>query len=379
MRAVIALVIAATAWAAEPAPVFVYAGTGGEEWMKAAAALGWEVVSAPEALPDDAGARSVAAALENARKRRETDPTRTYLAGAGVGTASVFYLASRLPGVWAAALAASGNPTPAIDTNRLFGANAQDVPVLWAAAPQEEAVLAPVRKRLMAAGFDIEFRTDNVTIGAALEWLATHKRTPFPPKVDCETGNPEFARCDWVSVAKFDPAQRNDVLPSSRVTPGSGARLALGGFGYSTEAPGSGITITWLQPGYSGPLRLQDRMVSVGGHAIKDPHDYAAFMASQQEDKNTAIVVERGRARVRLETRIAIPRREENFTARIQAEFLQDSRELLVISRGVSALRITLPAFWTPSSINWNGTDAGKPDAPGCWLLVWGAQAQKCE
>lgn len=379
MRAAIAVLLAAAAWAAEPAPVFVYAGAGGEAWMKAAAARSWEVVSLPEALPDDASARSVAAALESARKRRDTDPARTYLAGAGMGTASVLYLASRLPGVWAAALAGGGNPTPAIDTNRLFGANAELVPVLWAAASQDEAVLAPVRRRLHAAGFDIQFRTDAVTIGSALDWLAAHRSDPFPPKVDCETGNPEFARCYWASIAKFDPAQRNDVLPSSRVVPGSGARLALGGFGYSTDAPGPGVVITWLQPGYSGRLRLEDRIVSIGGRAMKDPQDYVAFMASQQDDKNIAVVIERGRERVRLETRIVIPRREENFTARVQAEFLQESRELQVISRGVSGLRLTLPAFWTPSSINWNGVEAGKPDAAGCWVLVWGAQARKCE
>jgi hypothetical protein len=90
-------------------------------------------------------------------------------------------------------------------------------------------------------------------------------------------------------------------------------------------------------------------------------------------------MVERGKQRVRLETRIALAKREENLTARVQLEFLSDTREMLVITRGAGALRLTLPDYWTPCPINWNGNDAGKALSGGCWLLTPGVPARKCE
>jgi hypothetical protein len=61
------------------------------------------------------------------------------------------------------------------------------------------------------------------------------------------------------------------VLVSTRVQPvGSGASLDVGGFGYDRTAPGPGALVTWLPPNYQGPLKLNDRIVSVGGKAITD-------------------------------------------------------------------------------------------------------------
>jgi hypothetical protein len=362
-----------------PAPLLVVLGSGAEPWTAGAAARGWEVAAIPEALPNDNGVRSIEAAIESARKRREIDPDRTYLAGEGASSAAVFYAVSRRPDLWAAAIPAEGGPAPAIETNRLFGANAALVPLLWAIEPQERATAEPMKARLAASGFDLELRTESMSVSQALDWLASHKREPFPPKIDCETGNLEFARCYWASIVKFDPAQRNDILPSSRVQPGSGAYLAPGGFGFDLRAPGPGVLVSWLPPNYSGPLKLEDRIVAVGGKPVQDARDYVRLMDAQTEERGVGVTVQRGKKRIRLESRIALAKREENLTARVQAEYLSDAREMQVITRGVGALRLTLPGYWTPCPINWNGNDAGKAETAGCWLLTPGAPARKCE
>jgi len=110
-----------------------------------------------------------------------------YLAGAGASSAAVFYLAARVPELWAAALAVEGSPKAAVDTGRLYAANTQLVPVLWVSS----AKAAPGLE-----GYNLERRGPGETkVGQALEWLAGHQRDESPAKVDCETGNPELARC----------------------------------------------------------------------------------------------------------------------------------------------------------------------------------------
>ncbi len=378
MRA-LALFACACLCSGAPVPLLVVLGSGAEPWTAGAAARGWEAASMPEALPNDNGVRSIEAAIESVRKRREIDPDRTYLTGERVTSAAVFYAVARRPDLWAAAIAAGGSPAPAIETNRLFGANAALVPLLWAIEPADRASSEPMKARLAATGFDVELRTESMSVSQALDWLASRKREPFPPKIDCETGNLEFARCYWASIVKFDPAQRNDVLPSSRVKPGSGAYLTLGGFGFDLRAPGPGVLVSWLPPNYSGPLKLEDRIVAVGGKPVQDAREYVRLMEGQTEERGVGVMVERGKQRIRLESRVALAKREENLTARVQAEYLSDAREMLVITRGVGALRLTLPAYWTPCPINWNGNDAGKAEAGGCWLLTPGAPARKCE
>jgi dienelactone hydrolase len=378
MRACLFLLVAGLARAAEPAPLVVLAGSTPEPWTAASAARGWEVAAIPEVLPNDAGVRAIEAAIGEARKRTEIDPNRTYLAGQGVSSAAVFYAVSRRPDLWAAALAVGGSPAAAIETNRLFGAGATLAPVLWAVTTGLKAA-APFRARLAEKGFAIEVRTTSMTVSQALDWFASNKREPFPPRIDCETGSLEFARCYWAEITKFDPAQRNDVLPSSRVPPGSGAYLGLGGFGFDVDAPGPGVRVSWLPASYSGPLKLDDRIVAVGGKPLADARAYVEFMAVQQENRLTGITVVRGKQRLRIETRMVIPGREENITARVQAEFLSDTREFQIITRGVAALRLNLPAYWTPCPINWNGNDSGKAASAGCWQLTPGEPARKCE
>jgi dienelactone hydrolase len=338
---------------------------------------GWEVV-AVQAAPNDAGVRTIEAAVESARHERRTDPLRTYIVGQGEGAATLFLAVSRRPDLWAAALALGGNPKPAIDSGRLFGANSQLVPTLWIARP-EDRLLQPLRAKLAAAGFNLEPQPPGMTVEQAFQWLAAHTRQAFPEKVDCETGNPAFARCYWVQMTRFDPAQRNDVLPSTRVQPGSGAALDLGGFGFNLEAPGPGLVVEWLPDSYKGPLKLGDRILSVAGIAVPDAAGYIQMMDQATEQKPVGVIIQRGKDRHRLETRIILPKRDEAVTVRVQAQFLADSRELLVITRGVTELRVTLPDYWLPCPINWNGNDMGKAASPGCWLLALGSTVRKCE
>lgn len=355
-----------------------------EEWRGAVISRGW-VLAAPFGRPigpggwADGTVRLLDAVLEDARKRLNPDPSQIYLAAAGAAVSAAFYEASRAPDRFAAVAALGGEPREAIETNRLFGANNGQTPVLWVVEPEAQPAVRTSLSKLTAAGFRVSLQKGaEAPVEAALEWLAGHRLAKYPLRVDCETGNLEFGRCYWIRLMRFDPAQRNDVLPVSRVPPGSGAYLALGGFGYKLSAPGPGVLVEWLPENYRGPLRLGDRIVAIAGRPIQDAADYSAWMDQAGEERAVAVVVERGRERVRLETRILLPKREEIFTARVQAEYFPDSREVLIISRGVGELRLDVPAAWAPSRINWNGEDAGGAAAPGCWLLEARAKARPC-
>lgn len=374
MRLILCMFGAATLLLAESPPLLVFVAGSAQP---APQMPGWEVV-AVQAVPNDAGVRAIEAAVDSSRRERHTDPLRTYIVGQGEGVATLFLAVCRTPDLWAAALALGGNPKPAIDSGRLFGANSQLVPVLWITRP-EEPLLQPIRAKLAAAGFDLELQPPGMTVEQAFQWLASHTRQAFPEKVDCETGNSAFARCYWAQMTKFDPAQRNDALPSTRVPPGSGAALDLGGFGFNLEAPGPGVVVEWLPDNYKGPLKLGDRILSVAGKEIPDAAGYVQMMDQATDAKPVGVIIRRGKDRHRLETRIILPKRDEAVTVRAQVQFLADSRELLVITRGVTELRVTLPDYWLPCPINWNGNQMGKADSPGCWLLAAGSQARKCE
>ena len=185
--------------------------------------------------------------------------------------------------------------------------------------------------------------------------------------------------CYWVEITRFDATERNDVLDSTRVPPiGSGAALAVGAFGYDPAAPGPGLVVTRVPEKYSGPLKLNDRILSVGGTHIKDAAGFAAYLSAQNEERALGVVVLRGKDRLRLESRIALAKREENVTARVRGEFMMDGRQLLLITRGVAAVRLDLPSFWMPCTINWNGNEAGTAETAGCWSVTAGAAAERC-
>jgi hypothetical protein len=368
----ILLLAAATLRGAEPAPLLVVLGPENRgAWEQAASARGWQMLTNSVA-PTDAGIRELEAQVSGALRQFSADPTRVYLAGSGEGVSPVFLAVSRLPHLWAAAIAIEGNPRAAIQSNHLFGANSQLVPMLWFSTASPD--LEPAVEKLKAASFRVEIRPpEGTTIAQALDWLAPHRRDPFPASIDCETGNPAFGRCYWLEILGFDPARRNDVLAATRVNPGSGASLDVGGFGYQIGAPGPGVEVAWLPPNYRGPLRLGDRIISVAGRAIASPRDYASYMDSLTEEKTAALMVERNKRRQRIETRIVLARRDELGTARVTGAWLTDGKELQIVSRGVSRLRVTVAPGWAPVEVTWNGAGAVKAARGGCWELEAGA------
>ena len=52
----------------------------------------------------------MAGEVEDAEKRLPVDPNRVYLAAQGGAVSTLFYVASRMPDLWAAAVAAGGSP-----------------------------------------------------------------------------------------------------------------------------------------------------------------------------------------------------------------------------------------------------------------------------
>lgn len=366
------LLILPGAWAAQdtpPPPAVVLLQAAGSDdavagrWRSWTAGRGWRLLAvSPAVLAADA---AMDQALKDAAKSAPFDPARLYLAGEGASAPLVFYAVSRMPYRWAAAVAVGGNLKTAIDTNRLFAANSSDVPLYWVSDTDD-----PAAPRLSAAGFRFErINGSTLTPAQLLDRLAGHQRADTPSKVDCETGTPAYARCYWIEITKFDPSRRNDVLGSTRVTPGSGASLALGGFGYDPAAPGPGVRVVWLPPGYSGPLKVDDRILAVRGKPVAGGAAYAALMDGPIEEGPATVMLQRGKEKMRLETRVLLPKREETITARVQAEYSIESHEVLIVSRNVAALRLEPPAAWLPFTVNWNGRDFGKLETAGCVLL----------
>jgi hypothetical protein len=336
------------------------------KWQPMAAARRWNLVMPFIAGVSDQAVKALEAVLADATKRLpEVDRNRVYLVGQGASASEVFYTLSRRPDLWAAGLAIQGSPAQAINSFRLFGSNTKEAPLLWI-APAAEADM--FRKKLSAVEFNFETRPE-ANVDQVFDWLAKHRREPFPLTVDCETGHPGFARCYWIEMTKFDPKKRNDVLKSARVMPGSGASMAIGPFGFDPLAEGPGALVGWLPPNYHGPLKLNDRIVSVAGKEMHDGREYTQFMDTIEDEKPVAILVQRGKERLRLETKIVLPKREEVITARIQGRYLPDQKELLIISRAVTRARVTIPQEWTPVSVSWNGLDVLKAESAGCWEL----------
>ena len=186
------------------------------QWQNWTRDLGWRVI-APEGAPGaniDQRVQSLAAAVVAAIRDGSVDPARVYLAGRGDAAAAVFYAISRVPDLWAAGAALGGSPKAALDTNRVFAANFTNVPVIWLAGDDAK----PLVEKLTAAKLNVDWQSVSGGANAAgvMQWLAQHKREAFPLAIDCETNSPTFASCYWIQMTKFDPAERNDVLASTR-------------------------------------------------------------------------------------------------------------------------------------------------------------------
>lgn len=343
-----------------------------KNWAPIAASRKWRLIMPQFPSAADPGVKNLDAMVADLRKRYSLARTPVYLAGGGAASAAVFYAAARAPYLWTAAMAIGGSPMPAIDSDRLFAANTLNTPVGWALTPEERTASAAIRQRLTTAGYNLTV-LEAPTIGQVLDFLARNTITGFPGKIDCETGNPAMAQCYWVRLTAFDPALRNDAIRSSRVNPDLPASLDLGGFGYQPTAPGPGVLVEWLPPNYTGALRLKDRIVALSGKPVVDGGHYVELMKEVKEERPVSITVERvtgkEKERFRLTTRYQLRQREEVITARVQAEFVPESREIVIISRAVAALELTIPEGWAPSTVNWNGNQMASPQSPGCLVL----------
>jgi len=343
-------------------------------WVKDA---GWLVITpaADANAAIDTRIQDLEKAVRAAIQNGSADPARIYLAGRGEAGSAVFYIASRIPDLWAAAVALGGTPQPAIDSGRLYTANFSNVPVLWAGSDVGDR---PRAETLRAAGMGLDFRSlEGLTAGAVIDWLRQHARAEFPEAIDCETDAPAFASCYWIQMTKFDAAERNDVLPSTRVPPSVSGALDLGGFGFKKEEPGPGVLVGYLPEKYSGPLKMGDRIVALDGREIPDARRYVEIMAQVSAERPVVATVQRGKERIRIETRIVVPQRAPGVTARVQAKYLTEEKEVQIVSRTVTAMRVEIPGAWVGAILNWNGVPVEQVESAGCRLLTVEKAIQK--
>lgn len=372
-RPALALLLAALSLHAQPpakTPAFAILDAADsaqfETWAKSA---GWQVIlaTAPSTAAIDVRVQSLAAAVQDAIRNHAADPARIYLAGRGASSAAVFYAVSRLPDLFSAAFAVGPSPQPAIDTGIVFTANFTNTPIFWAGTGQNDPALAAKWK---AAGLNLEFHyATGLTMGAVFQWLAAHTRQDFPAEIDCETSSIAFNGCYWVQMVRFDAREKNDVLPTSALPAGSVAWLDLGGFAYKPGDPGPGVPVT-LPPKYDGPLKAGDRILELDGKPIENAEAFDNAMRAMTEQRDAVVLVARGAERRRIETRILLPQRSHTVTARVQAQYLAGESEIRAVSRAVAELQVTIPAFWVPVTLYWNGLPLGEIKTPGCQSLT---------
>jgi predicted esterase len=351
------------------------------QWQNWTRELGWQVIAPAGAPADiDSRVRALAAAVESAIGSGSVDPARVYIAGRGDAAAAVFYAISRVPDLWAAGAALGGSPKVALDSNRIFTANFANVPVLWISGDDSK----PMVEKLTAAKLNVEWQpaSGGANAVAIFQWLARHKRDAFPLSIDCETNSPTFARCYWIQPTKFDANERNDVLASTRIAGGTGAALDLGGFGFQTDDPGPGVAVTSLPEKYNGPLKVGDRLIALDGKPLANARQYLELMEKVTEEKLAVVSVQRGKERIRMDTRIALPRREAGITSRVEAQYLPAEKEIQIVSRTITEMRVTVPPEWLPATLLWNGLTLENLKEAGCWALSVQKEllrAEKCK
>ena len=340
------------------------------QWRKWTQEVGWQLIvpTVADGANADVRAEAVAAAVQSAIKDATADAAHVYLAGRAEAAAAVFYTISRVPDLWAAGLALGGSPKPALDTGRIFSANFTNAPILWISDGAGDAELAV---QLKSAGLNLEWRmAKNLTIAQVFAALLQYTRAEFPNDADCETSSPKFAHCYWMEPTKFDAAERNEVLPPTRLMLGSGASLDLGVFGYKPDDPGPGVLISVLPKDYGGPLKIGDRLIELDGKPIVDARDYADRMNKMYAEKQMAGLVLRGKEKLRFDTRVVLPRLDSFVTARVQGKHDPEDETIQIISRSVTEMRVTIPSGWLPADLYWNGVSVEGFAKPGCYLLT---------
>ena len=339
------------------------------QWQPLVKDIGWQLIFAP-ADPDanvDKRVQALAIEVDKAVKAGDVDPARVFAVGRGPAAATVFYAISRMPDRWTAGVAIGGSPKAAIDSNRIFAVNFTNTPVLWASdGPNDEAVA----QNLKQAGINLEWRSAKALSNRQLfDWMDAHLHAEHPLKVDCETNSPTFANCYWVQPTKFDAAERNDVLPSTLVPGDTAASLDLGGFGYHANDAGPGVMVAFLPERYKGPLKVGDRLAALNGKPIENARHLQVLLEKATSTSDAVVMVERGKDRIRVETRIVVPKREAVPTARVKAEYMAEDHQVLLISRSIIEMKVTIPAEWVPANLVWNGLTIDKIQAAGCVAL----------
>jgi len=357
-----------------------------EQWKTWTAGLGWQIVTpafpagTPEHPSIDQRVQAMAAAVMAAIQAGSADPAHIYLAGRGDEAAAVFYTISRVPDLWAAGLALGGSPQPAIDSGRIFAINFTHAPVLWISPNAADEALAA---RLKSDGLNLEWRSATGLANSAIfEWLTQHERPAFPSEIDCETNSPNFAHCYWIAMDQFDVGERNDVLPATFLRPSNPATLDLGIFSYSREDPGPGVALN-LPEHYNGPLKKGDRLLEIEGKPVANAQAFAGMMAKATTEKRVSVMVQRGKERVRIESRIIVPHIEIPVTARVQARYEAADNDILIVSRTVKEMRVTIPPQWALGArLYWNGLALENIATPGCLKLTIDKEllhADKCQ
>ena len=276
----------------------------------------------------DIGIKATELMLADAAKRTNVNVNRVYLLGEAQ---FVTFAVSRIPDIWAAAASVGGDAKLAFATNKIYTANSQLVPKLEAASEKE-----------------------------AIDFVAKQESMPMPPKVDCETGNQGFTRCYFLQITKFDMRMMNQALGTTRVSSGPLVYLAIGQVAYS---PDMEVTAP------VGSLKAGDRIVGFNGKEVNDHNEYERLLAKMNDGQPVTLTVQRGKQRQRIETSAKVAKNEEPLSARIQAEYSVESKELLIISRAVAEFVVQLPRPWSGATINWNGVEVSKNTAAGCWLV----------
>jgi hypothetical protein len=110
--------------------------------------------------------------------------------------------------------------------------------------------------------------------------------------------------------------------------------------------------------------------------------EYLAWLEKVTEEKPVTVTVQRGKDRVRVETRVILPHRESGVTARVEAQYLPADKEIQIVSRTISEMRVTVPPQWVPATLLWNGLTLDNLKEPGCWMLSLQKEllhAEKCK
>jgi hypothetical protein len=92
-------------------------------------------------------------------------------------------------------------------------------------------------------------------------------------------------------------------------------------------------------------------------------------MEKLTEEKPATVTVQRGKERIRVETRITLPRRDSGVTARVQAQYLPAGKEIQIVSRTITEMRVTVAPQWIPATLLWNGLSLENLEEAGCWVL----------